>query len=129
MIDLMGYTCFSWTKSIGNHSEQLSARVIVANYGSGSVAVLPIAADGSLKNQHQLVTLPGEPGPHKVEQVSSHPHDIFFDPSGRFLRVPDKGLDRVFVFRFDGVNGRLSPAEQPQLRRAQGPAPAIWHFT
>ena len=59
--------------------------LIVANYGSGSVAVLPIAADGSLKDQHQLVTLPGEPGPHRVEQTSSHPHDIVFDPSGRLM--------------------------------------------
>jgi 6-phosphogluconolactonase (cycloisomerase 2 family) len=97
--------------------------LIVANYGSGSVAVLPIAADGSLKDQHQLVTLPGEPGPHKVEQASSHPHDVVFDPSGRFLLVPDKGLDRVFVFRFDGVNGRLSPAEPDSVRTRPGAGP------
>jgi 6-phosphogluconolactonase len=97
--------------------------LIVANYGSGSVAALPIAADGSLKDQHQLVTLPGEPGPHKVEQTSSHPHDIVFDPSGRFLLVPDKGLDRVFVFRFDRVNGRLSPAEQASVKTRPGAGP------
>ena len=97
--------------------------LIVANYGSGSVAVLPIAADGSLKDQHQLVRLPGEPGPHKVEQASSHPHDIVFDPSGRFVLVPDKGLDRVFVFRFDGVNGHLSPAEPDSVKTRPGAGP------
>src|SRR6266566_2275045 len=53
--------------------------MIVANYGSGSVAVLAIASDGSLKDQHQLVMLPGDPGPHKVEQSISHPHDVAFD--------------------------------------------------
>src|SRR5262249_51314058 len=97
--------------------------LIVANYGSGSVAVLPIAADGSLKDQHQLESLPGEPGPHKVEQTSSHPHDIVFDPSGRFVLVPDKGLDRVFVFRFDGVNGHLSPAEPDSVKARPGAGP------
>src|SRR5262245_9847994 len=97
--------------------------LIVANYSSGSVAVLPIAADGSLKDQHQLVTLPGEPGPHKVEQTSSHPHDIVFDPSGRFILVPDKGLDRVFVFRFDGANGQLSPAEPDSVKTRPGAGP------
>ena len=97
--------------------------LIVANYASGSVAVLPIAADGSLKDQHQLVTLPGEPGPHRVEQTSSHPHDIVFDPSGRFVLVPDKGLDRVFVFRFDGVNGQLSPAEPDSVKTRPGAGP------
>src|SRR5215831_2884023 len=97
--------------------------LIVANYGSGSVAVLPIAADGSLKDQHQLVTLPGEPGPHKVEQASSHPHDVVFDPSGRFLLVPDKGLDRVFVFRFDRDSGRLTPTEQGSVKARPGAGP------
>jgi len=64
--------------------------------------------------------LPGEPGPHKVEQTSSHPHDIVFDPSGRFVLVPDKGLDRVFVFRFDGAAGRLTPTEQGSVKSRPG---------
>jgi 6-phosphogluconolactonase len=93
---------------------------VMANYASGSVAVLPIAPDGSLKDQHQLVQLPGEPGPHKVEQISSHPHDIVFDPSGRFVLVSDKGLDRVFVFRFDAATGRLAPTEQGSVKSRPG---------
>jgi 6-phosphogluconolactonase len=97
--------------------------LIVANYSSGSVAVLAIAADGSLKDQHQLVKLPGEAGPHKVEQASSHPHDVVFDPSGRFVLVPDKGLDRVFVFRFDAVNGRLSAADPDSIKTRPGAGP------
>ena len=94
--------------------------LVVANYASGSVAVLPIAADGSLKDQHQVVQLPGETGPHKVEQQSSHPHDIVFDPSGKFVLVPDKGLDRVFAFRFDGATGRLTPTEQGSVKSRPG---------
>jgi 6-phosphogluconolactonase (cycloisomerase 2 family) len=103
--------------------------LVVANYSSGSVAVLPIGPDGALKDQHQLVQLPGEPGPHKVEQQSSHPHDIVFDPSGRFVLVPDKGLDRVFVFRFDGATGKLTPTEQGsvQSRPVAGPRHLAFH--
>ena len=103
--------------------------LIVANYASGSVAVLPIAADGSLQDQHQLLDLPGEPGPHKTEQPSSHPHDVVFDPSGRFVLVPDKGLDRVFMFRFDAARGRLSPAEPDcvKTRPSAGPRHLAFH--
>ena len=97
--------------------------LIVANYTSGSVAVLAIAPDGSLKDQHQLMALPGEPGPHKTEQPSSHPHDVVFDPAGRFVLVPDKGLDRVFVFRFDAASGRLSPAEPDSVKTRPGAGP------
>ena len=94
--------------------------LVMANYASGSVAVMPIAPDGSLKDQHQLVQLPGDPGPHRVEQMSSHPHDIVFDPAGNFVLVPDKGLDRVFVFRFDSATGRLTPTEQGSVKSRPG---------
>src|SRR5262245_60055041 len=59
--------------------------MVVANYASGTVAVLPISEDGKLKDQVQLMECKGTPGPHRVRQVSSHPHDIVFDPSGRFV--------------------------------------------
>jgi 6-phosphogluconolactonase len=101
--------------------------MVVANYSSGSVAVLAIAPDGSLKDQHQLVMLPGEPGPHKVEQTISHPHDVVFDPSGRFVLVPDKGLDRVFVFRFDPASGRLSEPDSVKSRPGAGPRHLAFH--
>jgi len=97
--------------------------LVVANYASGSVAVLPIAPDGSLKDQHQLVALAGEPGPHQSEQTGSHPHDVAFDPSGRFVLVPDKGLDCIFVFRFDAATGRLSPAEPDSVKSRPGAGP------
>lgn len=97
--------------------------LVVANYSSGSVAVLPIAADGGLKDQHQLLALPGAPGPHKVEQVSSHPHDVVFDPSGRFVLVPDKGLDRVFVFAWDITAGTLTPTAQGSVQSRPGAGP------
>jgi 6-phosphogluconolactonase len=101
--------------------------LVVANYASGSVAVLAIAGDGSLADQHQLMALPGEPGPHPTEQTSAHPHDVVFDPSGRFVLVPDKGLDRVFVFRFDGMTGRLSEPSSVKTRPGAGPRHLAFH--
>jgi 6-phosphogluconolactonase len=104
--------------------------LVVANYASGSVAVLAVAPDGSLRDQHQLVALPGEPGPHPTEQTSSHPHDVVFDPSGRFVLVPDKGLDRVFVFRFDQADGRLAAAPSSVAARpGAGPRHLAFHPT
>src|SRR6185295_17852675 len=97
--------------------------MVVANYATGTVAVMPIGPDGSLKDQHQLLPLPGEPGPHKVEQKSAHPHDVVFDPSGRFVLVPDKGLDRIFVFRFDATTGRLAAAEPDSMMSRPGAGP------
>lgn len=92
----------------------------VANYASGSLATLPINADGSLGPLVDLVTLPGEPGPHKTQQGSSHPHQVVQDPVGRYLIVPDKGLDRVFSFQLDRVSGKLAPAPSDSVAGREG---------
>jgi 6-phosphogluconolactonase (cycloisomerase 2 family) len=104
--------------------------VVVANYSSGTVAVLSITADGALGPLTDLVTLRGTPGPHRTEQTTSHPHDVVFDPGGRFIAVPDKGLDAIFVFTLD-ANGTLRPADPPSVasRRGAGPRHADWHPT
>src|SRR5258708_27536583 len=67
--------------------------LICANYGSGTVALLPINADGSLGPVAHLPALPGKPGPHRTEQPNSRPHDVVFDPRERFIVVPDKSPD------------------------------------
>jgi len=103
--------------------------VVLANYSSGSVAVLPINADGSLGALTDAITLQGKPGPNRTEQAGSHPHDVVFDPRGRFLVVPDKGLDTTFVFRLDTATGKLVPAEPPSVasRPGAGPRHADFH--
>jgi YVTN family beta-propeller protein len=99
--------------------------LVVANYGSGSVAVLPIGEDGRLEPVSQSETLDGAPGPDPMEQASSHPHAVVFDPSGRFVVVPDKGFDRTFVFRFE--SGRLAPAGCVESAPGAGPRHAGFH--
>ncbi len=104
---------------------------IVANYTSGTVAVLPVKADGGLQDFIQLIKLEGAPGPHRVEQPGSHPHQIVFAPGGKFVLIPDKGLDRIFIFRFDADSGKLTPAESAsiQTRSGAGPRHLAFHPT
>ena len=67
--------------------------IVVANHVTSSLAVLPRHEDGSLGKLVDLVVLDGKVGPHRVEQPFAKPHQVEFDPSGRFIAVPDKGLD------------------------------------
>lgn len=105
--------------------------LVVANYSSGTVGVLPINADGSLGARSDLVTLTGNLGPHRTDQASAHPHDSPFHPSGRFILVPDKGLDRVFVFKLDAASGKLVATDPPSVatRPGAGPRHADFHPT
>ena len=105
--------------------------IVTANYTGGSVGVVPIDKDGSLGAMTDVVNLKGEPGPNRKEQASSHPHDAPFDPGGHFITVPDKGLDRIFVFRLDMETGKLQPNDPPfaQTQAGAGPRHIAFHPT
>ena len=97
--------------------------LVVANYGSGSVAVFRVGDGGSLESRTDLVSLQGEPGPHRAEQSAPHPHQCPLSPGGRFVIVPDKGLDRLFVFKLDTAKGTLLPADPPSMKTRSGAGP------
>jgi 6-phosphogluconolactonase (cycloisomerase 2 family) len=99
-----------------------SNRFTVLAIGPG-VAVFPLRADGSLGSRCELVIPPGEPGPWRKEQHGPHPHQATFDPSGRFVVVPDKGLDKIHVYRFDAAAGKLECCDPPFVKARYGAIP------
>ncbi|MCA8879640.1 MAG: lactonase family protein [Rhodobacteraceae bacterium] len=105
--------------------DKSESHLIVANYKSGSVVSLPVNDDGTLGTVISKVDLPGEPGPHREEQPSSHPHQVLRDPSGLNFIVPDKGLDRVFVLTIDD-DGKLKIVSEVASREGAGPRHAAF---
>ncbi len=97
--------------------------LVVANYSEGTVAALPVAADGTLGAPGSILTLTGTLGPDPVEQASPHPHHSPYDPAGGFVVVPDKGLDALFVFRPDLDAGTIAPHEPPSVSTNTGAGP------
>jgi 6-phosphogluconolactonase len=96
--------------------------VVVAN-GPG-IAVYPIVQDGTLAPASEVLVPPGEPGPYHREQGhGAHPHQVLFDPGGRFLVAPDKGVDRVHVYRLDTASGKLVANDPPAVKSRYGAGP------
>lgn len=100
--------------------------MVVSNHIGASLAVLPIAADGALEPVSQLVPLDGPIGPHRIEQQQAKPHANPFSPDGRYVVVPDKGLDRLFSFRFE--HGRLAPVSPAFVASREGAGPRHFVF-
>ena len=82
-----------WIDSTGKN-------VLVASYGSGSVAVLPVRSDGALDPPSSVDQHWGK-GIDTARQEGPHAHSAYTDPSNLFALSCDLGLDKVFVYRFD----------------------------
>ena len=103
--------------------------LLVANYAGGSVALLPIEANGALAPA-QVVQHTGT-GPNAERQEAPHAHCILPDPSNRFALAADLGADRVFVYRLDleGKSLRHVEGGDAVMRPGAGPRHVAFHPT
>ena len=102
--------------------------VFVANFMSGSVCVLPIDADGRLGKASDFIQHQGS-GIDPARQQGPHAHAVTLDPASRFVFVPDLGLDRLMVYRFDADRGMLETHDIPwiKMRPGAGPRQLVFH--
>jgi 6-phosphogluconolactonase len=114
---------------------------LVANYGGGSLAVLPIQPDGSLgaavdiyRDTGSLGSTTATNAPLGSFAVSGHDaphvHMIAPDPRNKFVLAADLGQDRIYSFRFDPVSGKLTPSNDvpfTSLPSGDGPRHFVFH--
>src|SRR5262249_48927665 len=86
--------------------DRAGRNVLLANYGGGSIAVLPIDADGKLKPASAFVQHTGS-SVNPQRQKGPHAHAITVDAGNRFAYVADLGLDKVLIYRFDPARGAV----------------------
>jgi 6-phosphogluconolactonase len=101
--------------------------VLVANYGGGSVGVLPIEQNGRLKPMSSFIQHTGS-GADPRRQERPHGHSINLDAANRFAMAADLGLDKVLVYRFDANKGTLTPNDPPAASVAPGSGPRHFAF-
>ena len=104
--------------------DKAGKNVLVANYGGGTVAVLPIGADGRLQKASAVRTHEGK-GPNAQRQDKPHAHGIYLDAAERFALSPDLGADRVFVYALRRGQGRTHAPRRRRPRAGLRPAPPV----
>lgn len=96
--------------------------LVVANYRGGSVAVLPIQADGSLGEATASDAHHPQAGANPGRQRPIV-HGVAISPDGRFVAAAENGMDEVRMYRFDAAKGTLVPTDPPFLKVANDLAP------
>jgi 6-phosphogluconolactonase (cycloisomerase 2 family) len=82
-----------------------SGHLFVSNYSvsedpGGTLAVLPVTADGKLQPVVQMSSHPSS-RVNAERQMSAHVHSTVSSPEGKYVFSNDLGADKVFVYRFD----------------------------
>jgi len=113
----------------------------VANYGGGSIAVLPILAGGSLGSavdtHRDIDSVGSTQAPHAPAgsyaisgHDAPHAHTILPDPQNKFVLATDLGQDRIYIYRFDAQTGKLTPSPDApfvSLPSGDGPRHLAFH--
>lgn len=107
--------------------DRAGKNVLAANYGGGSVCVLPIDDEGRLSKASSVIQHRGK-SVDAGRQEAPHAHSVNLDRDNRFAFVADLGLDQVLVYRFDPVKGMLAPNDPPAARVKPGAGPRHFAF-
>lgn len=102
--------------------------VLVANYGSGSVAALPIRADGSLGKPGTTIQHRGS-SVNLNRQAGPHAHFVTPDPANRRALVCDLGLDKVLVYQLDAAGASFAPHDPSSVAVSPGAGPRHLTFS
>ena len=97
--------------------------VLVANYSSGSVAALPVKADGSLGEAASFVQHQGGSGVDPKRQDGPYAHSIIVSPENRFAYAADLGLDQILCYGLDAKTATLTPLDPPFVKAPPGAGP------
>ena len=100
--------------------------LLVSNYGSGSVGVLPIQQNGALGDLSCLVQHQGS-GPNSARQEGPHAHSATFSPDQRFVIITDLGVDALITYIFDAHTGQLHTPHRTATRPGAGPRHLAFH--
>ena len=101
--------------------------LVVVNYGTGSVASLPLDADGKLREAASFFQHAGSSANPK-RQAGPHAHSVNFSPDNRFAIVCDLGLDKVFMYKVFPEKGTLTPGDPPFATVKPGSGPRHFAF-
>jgi 6-phosphogluconolactonase len=109
----------------------IGSHIFVANYSEGNIAAYQLGDDGSISPASDIIQHTGS-GSDTERQPQAHAHHIIPDPAGNFILATDLGADKVFIYKFNPENGKLTPNPEQEFFQAEpgaGPRHLAFHPT
>lgn len=108
--------------------DQTGKTLLVANYGGGNIAALPVKEDGSLGPATAFIQHTGS-SVNKQRQSAPHAHWIDVAPDNNFAFVCDLGLDKIMTYKLDPAQGTLTAGDPPfaAVQPGAGPRHLAFH--
>ncbi|HEX7294868.1 MAG TPA: lactonase family protein [Pyrinomonadaceae bacterium] len=100
--------------------------VLLANYESGTAAVLPIEKNGNLGEAVSVVQHTGA-SINRDRQQGPHAHCILTDKGNHYAFAVDLGIDKIVVYRFDEKTGALTQHSTVPTKPGAGPRHLTFH--
>lgn len=97
-----------------------SRAAVIANYWSGTVAMFPARADGSLAEATSVDQHEGT-GPDEARQEGPHAHCIVISPDDAFAFSADLGTDSIYGYRLDYERMGMERTAELKLPAGAGP--------
>ncbi|WP_042168366.1 lactonase family protein [Paenibacillus gorillae] len=95
-----------------------SEYVLLASYHGGRVSLVSLEENGEIGELLDIQQHEGE---------APHPHSLFFSPDGRFVFVPDLGIDRIRVYTINKESRKLEFHGETAVEAGAGPRHFVFH--
>lgn len=101
---------------------------LLANYTTGNVVMLPIAANGGLEKATSI-EYHKDSGSRNIAPRKAHAHFISPDPNNRYALAADLGINQLFVYKMDLEQGKLVSNGAVGAETGAGPRHLDFHPT
>jgi 6-phosphogluconolactonase len=101
--------------------------LLLANYGTGSVAAFQVKQDGTLSEVTALKQHAGS-SVNPKRQRGPHAHAVVLSRDNRFVFVPDLGLDEIVSYKIDPSDATLTANDPPFVKLTPGLGPRHFAF-
>lgn len=103
-----------------------SRYLTVTSFHGGMIGLFSIAEDGQISEKLDVQQHEGS-SQHPERQDRPHPHSSFYSPDGKFILVPDLGLDRIVTYAIDEAGQKLVRCSEANLHPGAGPRHLVFH--